>query len=65
MNQMKRTLLGVVRNGRGEKVGLSGMRERISLLGGKFEFHSEPGRGTTIEAAVGLPEAAEKRKHAG
>jgi PAS domain S-box-containing protein len=52
-------------NGRGEKVGLSGMRERISLLGGKFEFHSEPGRGTTIEAEVGLLEAEEKRKHAG
>jgi len=52
-------------NGRGEKVGLSGMRERVSLLGGKFEFRSEPGRGTTIEAEVGLPEAEEKRKHAG
>ena len=52
-------------NGRGEKVGLSGMRERMSLLGGKFEFHSEPGRGTIIEAEVGLPEVEEKRKHAG
>jgi PAS domain S-box-containing protein len=43
-------------NGRGEKVGLSGMRERVSLLGGKFRLHSEPGRGTTIEAEVELPE---------
>jgi PAS domain S-box-containing protein len=43
-------------NGRGEKVGLSGMRERVSLLGGRFELHSEPGRGTTIEAKVELPE---------
>jgi signal transduction histidine kinase len=43
-------------NGRGEKIGLSGMRERVSLLGGRFELHSEPGRGTTIEAEVELPE---------
>ena len=43
-------------NGRGEKVGLSGMRERVSLLGGQFRLHSEPGRGTTIEAEVELPE---------
>jgi len=44
------------RNGRGEKVGLSGMRERVSLLGGRFELYSEPGRGTTIEAEVELQE---------
>ena len=43
-------------NGRGEKVGLSGMSERVSLLGGSFELNSEPGRGTTIEAEVDLPE---------
>jgi PAS domain S-box-containing protein len=52
-------------NGRGEKVGLSGMRERISLLGGKFDVHSEPGRGTTIEARVELPETREERDHEG
>jgi PAS domain S-box-containing protein len=50
-------------NGRGEKVGLSGMRERISLLGGRFELHSEPGRGTTIEAEVELPEPGEEQDH--
>ena len=52
-------------NGRGEKVGLSGMRERVSLLGGRFELHSEPGRGTTIEARVELPETGEERDHGG
>ena len=52
-------------NGRGEKVGLSGMRERVSLLGGRFELHSEPGRGTTIEAEVELPETGEERDHEG
>ena len=52
-------------NGRGEKVGLSGMRERVSLLGGRFELHSEPGRGTTIEAEIELPETGEERDHEG
>jgi PAS domain S-box-containing protein len=52
-------------NGRGEKVGLSGMRERVSLLGGKFELHSEPGRGTIIEAEVELPETGEEQDHEG
>jgi signal transduction histidine kinase len=52
-------------NGRAEKVGLSGMRERISLLGGKFVLHSEPGRGTIIEAEVELPETGEEQDHEG
>jgi PAS domain S-box-containing protein len=52
-------------NGRGERVGLSGMRERLSLLGGKFALHSEPGSGTTITAEVELPETREDYGHAG
>jgi PAS domain S-box-containing protein len=52
-------------NGRGDKVGLSGMRERVSLLGGRFDLHSEPGRGTTIEAEVELPETGEEQDHEG
>jgi PAS domain S-box-containing protein len=52
-------------NGRGEKVGLSGMRERVSLLGGRFELHSEPGRGTTIEAEIALPETGEGQDREG
>jgi Histidine kinase-, DNA gyrase B-, and HSP90-like ATPase len=43
-------------NGRGEKVGLSGMRERVVLLGGRFAVRSEPGRGTTIEVEFELPQ---------
>lgn len=38
----------------GEKVGLSGMRERVSLLGGRFEVRSEPEDGTTVMAEVPL-----------
>ena len=52
-------------NGPGERVGLSGMRERLSLLGGRFEFQSEPGSGTTVKAEVDLPTKKEDPDHAG
>jgi PAS domain S-box-containing protein len=52
-------------NGPGERVGLSGMRERLSLLGGRFELQSEPGFGTTVKAEVDLPTKREDPDHAG
>jgi signal transduction histidine kinase len=52
-------------NGPGERFGLSGMRERVSLLGGSFKLHSEPGSGTTVKAEVELPEIREDYDHAG
>jgi signal transduction histidine kinase len=52
-------------NGPGERVGLSGMRERLSLLGGRFELQSEPGSGTTVKAEVDLPTRREDPDHAG
>jgi PAS domain S-box-containing protein len=52
-------------NGPGERVGLSGMRERLSLLGGRFELQSEPGSGTTVTAEVELPTEREDPDNAG
>jgi signal transduction histidine kinase len=37
-----------------EGLGIRSMEERAHLLGGKFEIHSEPGKGTRIEACVPL-----------
>jgi signal transduction histidine kinase len=34
--------------------GLSGMRERAELLGGRLELISAPGRGTTVRLVVPL-----------
>jgi two-component system, NarL family, sensor histidine kinase DevS len=36
-------------------LGLVGMRERVGLLGGRFEIESRPGYGTTFVAEVPLP----------
>ena len=38
--------------GPGERVGLSSMRERISLLGGRLDIQSRPGEGATVSAEV-------------
>jgi signal transduction histidine kinase len=35
-------------------LGLVGMRERVELLGGQFDIHSQPGNGTTIRAILPL-----------
>jgi PAS domain S-box-containing protein len=52
-------------NSPGERVGLSGMRERLSLLGGRFELQSEPGSGTTVTAEVEVPTNREDSDDAG
>jgi PAS domain S-box-containing protein len=38
--------------------GISGMRERIALVGGTFELNSAPGAGTIIRACIPLPPTA-------
>ena len=39
----------------GSGLGLLGMRERLALLGGRFEVESAAGAGTTIAVTVPLP----------
>lgn len=36
------------------RVGLAGMAERVQLLGGTFDIHSSPGRGTRVTAVIPL-----------
>jgi PAS domain S-box-containing protein len=40
--------------GPGERVGMTGMRERVTLLGGDFRVASSPGVGTTVVAEIPL-----------
>jgi len=41
---------------RGRGLGLLSMRERVALLGGKFNIVTEPGQGTRVYAVVPRPE---------
>lgn len=50
----------------GEHVGLTGMRERMDLLGGKLEVRSDPEHGTAIRATLPFAEAPKRgRKRPG
>ena len=44
------------RGGPGERVGISGMRERVALLGGELMIDSQPAVGTTLIAEIPLVE---------
>jgi signal transduction histidine kinase len=35
-----------------ESFGLSGMRERVTLLGGQIDIQSTPGKGTKVSIAI-------------
>jgi signal transduction histidine kinase len=35
-----------------KRLGLIGMRERVEMVGGKFDIASAPGSGTTISARI-------------
>jgi signal transduction histidine kinase len=47
-----------VESGPGERVGLAGMRERVSMLGGTLEIHSQPDVGTSVVATVHLTQVS-------
>ena len=40
------------RTGKGEHMGLLGMRERVEMVGGTFSIESAPGKGTLIQARI-------------
>lgn len=46
---------GIAAGARGAGSGLTGMRERVTLLGGGFELLSEAGRGVTIRVELPVP----------
>ncbi len=43
-------------------VGISGMRERVRQLGGRFDFHSDEGQGTILTIAIPAPQALTSTK---
>lgn len=49
-------------NGRTGGLGLLGMYERLSLVGGSLQIESSPGRGTTIRARIPCVTATEARE---
>jgi PAS domain S-box-containing protein len=48
---------GQIRGGDERSLGLLGMRERASLLGGTFQVHGRPGEGARIRIEIPLAEA--------
>ncbi|MGD8227002.1 MAG: PAS domain S-box protein [Desulfobacteraceae bacterium] len=48
---------GQITGGGERSLGLLGMRERASLLGGSFQVHGRPGKGTRIRIEIPLAEA--------
>jgi signal transduction histidine kinase len=65
-----RLLLKIHDDGKGFDVpqerglGLLGINERVSHLGGSFSVESEPGLGATLVIVLPLAEAAEPKLHA-
>jgi len=67
-------ILAVADNGRGfntrdlresESLGLAGMRERASLLGGVLEIHSNPWRGTLVSFRLPMDKLTLVKEHPG
>ncbi len=46
------------------RLGLIGMRERVEMLGGKFQVDSTPGKSTTVRVEIGV-ETVDSTKRAG
>jgi signal transduction histidine kinase len=72
--QERMLILAVADNGRGfntrdlresESLGLAGMRERASLLGGILEIHSTPWRGTMVSFRLPMDKLTLAKEHSG
>ena len=50
--------------GKTSGLGLHGMRERVTLLGGSFDLESTPGWGTMVRARVPAPPPPARRTRA-
>jgi len=48
----------VLHSNGGKRLGLLGMRERVEMVGGRFEIESAPGKGTAITAQIPPGKAA-------
>jgi signal transduction histidine kinase len=48
--------------GKKDSLGILGMKERISLLGGQFELQSKPGNGVTISASIPIELSYQQNK---
>lgn len=50
----------VMKVGRNKRLGLIGLRERLEIIGGKFDIKSTPGKGTTITVQIPFRQDARK-----
>jgi PAS domain S-box-containing protein len=46
----------------GKRLGLLGMRERLEMVGGRFDVESTPGKGTTVQARIPLANGERKAR---
>lgn len=49
------------RGDEGQGLGLSGMKERVTILGGELRVESKPGQGTAINVAIPVPQQENHR----
>ena len=47
--------------GPGQRIGLVGMQERATLVGGRCTIVSQPGQGTSVQVEIPLPPAIPER----
>jgi len=56
------SVAGKIKAKSGKRLGLIGMRERLEMVGGRFEITSAPGQGTTVTAEMPFSPVGENAK---